>query len=154
MDELLTFLDSLGGWSWWVLGLVLLVLELLVPGVYFLWLGVAAFAVGASTLLIDWSWQWQVGSFAVLSVVSVVLSRMFLSNRPILSDRPLLNRRAEALIGRAFVLDEPIVNGRGRVRVGDSLWRVAGADCPAGTRIRVEAVSDGVLEVAADATAG
>jgi len=147
MDDFVALITSLGDWTWWVAAVVLLVLELVVPGVYFLWLALAAFAVALSTLVFDWSWQWQLVSFAALSMICVVLARILVTNRPIESDQPMLNRRGAALVGREFVLDEAIVNGRGRVKVGDSLWRVGGADCPAGTRIRVTAVRDGVLEV-------
>ena len=147
MDLIENLFSALGDWTWWIVAAVLLVLELLVPGVYFLWLAMAAAAVAISTLLVDWSWQWELVSFAVLSVVAIVLARILVVNRPIESDRPMLNRRGEALVGREFVLDEPIVNARGRVRVADSMWRVSGADCPANTKVRVVAVTDGVLEV-------
>jgi hypothetical protein len=150
MDDLIAALDGLGNWTWWIVAGVLLVLELVVPGVYFLWLALAALAVALSTLIVDWSWQWELVSFAVLSVIAIVLARMLVMNRPIESDRPMLNRRGEALVGRTFVLDEAIENGRGRVRVADSTWRVAGADCPAGTRVTVVAVVDGALEVVAE----
>ena len=107
----------------------------------------AAFAVALSTLVVDWSWQWQLVSFAALSMISIIMARILVANRPIESDRPMLNRRGEALVGRDYVLDEAIVNGRGRVKVADSMWRVAGEDCPAGTKIRVTGVEDGVLAV-------
>jgi hypothetical protein len=148
MDDFARIITALGEWTWWVAAVVLLVLELVVPGVYFLWLALAAFAVALSTMAFDWSWQWQLVSFAALSMISVLLARILVTNRPIETDQPMLNRRGAALVGREFVLDEAIVNGRGRVKVADSLWRVSGEDCPAGTRIRVTAVRDGVLEVA------
>ena len=147
MEDLDTIMSALGGWTWWVVAAVLLVLELVVPGVYFLWLAVAAVAVALSTLVVDWSWQWQLVSFAALSMISIVLARILVANRPIETDRPMLNRRGEAMIGREFVLDEAIVNGSGRVKVADSTWRVSGDDCPAGTRIRVASVEEGVLAV-------
>lgn len=138
---------ALGQWTWWIVAALLFLLELLAPGVFFLWLGIAAVIVGLSTLIVDWSWQWQVASFAALSVISLILSRMFLANRPIDSDRPLLNRRAEQLVGREFVLDEELVRGAGRVRVEDTWWRVTGSDIAAGTRVRVTEVRDGLLVV-------
>ena len=147
MDDFDAMMGAFGGWTWWVVAGVFLVLELVVPGVYFLWLAVAAFAVALSTLVVDWSWQWQLVSFAALSMISIIMARILVANRPIESDRPILNRRGEALVGREYVLDEAIVNGRGRVKVADSMWRVAGEDCPAGTKIRVTGVEDGVLAV-------
>ena len=83
----------------------------------------------------------------MLSLVSVILSRLLLVNRPIESDRPLLNQRAQQLVGREFLLDEPLHLGTGRVRVDDSLWRITGPDLDAGTRVRVTSVRDGVLVV-------
>ncbi len=147
MGDLDAIMSGLGGWTWWVVAAVLLVLELIVPGVYFLWLAVAALAVALSTLVVDWSWQWQLVSFAALSMISIILARILVANRPVESDRPMLNRRGEAIVGREYVLDEAIVNGRGRVKVADSMWRVSGEDLPTGTRIRVAAVEDGVLAV-------
>lgn len=148
MEDFITALGELDGWTWWIVAGALLVLELLVPGVYFLWLALAALAVAVSTLIVDWSWQWELVSFGVLSVIAIVLARILVMNRPIESDRPMLNRRGEALVGRTFVVDEAIQNGRGRVRVADSIWRVAGDDCPAGTKVKVVGVVDGMLEVA------
>ena len=81
MQELETIILALGGWTWWIVAVLLFLLELLAPGVFFLWLGIAAIVVGISTLLVDWSWQWQVASFAVLSLISLILSRMFLVTR-------------------------------------------------------------------------
>lgn len=153
MQGIEALFEALNGWTWWIVAAVLFLLELLVPGVFFLWLGIAALAVGVSTLFVEWSWQWQIASFGVLSLVSVILSRLFLVRRPIESDRPLLNRRAEQLVGREFVLDEALVGGQGRLKVDDSFWRVEGPDLAAGTRVRVVGTDDGRLRIEAAQTA-
>jgi hypothetical protein len=135
-------------WHWLVFGLLLVTVEPFVPGTFFLWLGISAAAVGLLLWLVpSLSFELQVLAFAVLSVITIVLSRRYLARHPIESDEPLLNRRAEQYVGRSFTLQEPIVNGRGRLRVDDTLWRVEGEDCPAGVRVEVSGVDGTVLRV-------
>jgi inner membrane protein len=135
-------------WHWWVLGIALLIFELLAPGVFFLWVGLSAFVVGAiAALLPVLSWQYQLFMFSVLSVLSVVLWRIYLKKHPIKSDRPLLNRRSAQYIGRVFTLEEPIINRRGKIKVDDSIWKIEGEDCPANTQVKVVSVNGVVLQV-------
>lgn len=140
----MNFLANLGLWNWFIIGGALLVLEILLPGTFMLWLGLAAIATGVLALILPVGWQVQVVIFAILSVVSVLLGRRFTPRVEPESDKPFLNRRVDGFVGRVFVLDEPIVGGSGRVRIDDSVWRVTGPDCAAGTKVRVERV-DGVL---------
>ena len=100
MEQLYT---TLGGWTWWIVALVMFVLELIAPGVFFLWLGFSAVVVALLDLVVDLSWQAEVGLFAVLSVISLVLSRRFLSTRPSDTDKPNLNRRMQNYVGQSFV---------------------------------------------------
>ena len=128
---------ALGPWSWIIAGAVLLAMELAVPGAFMMWLGIAAALVGAISLAVDWSWQWQCIAFAVFAAASVPLWRRFALKVEPQSEAPLLNRRTEALIGRVFTLEKPIVDGMGTVRIDDTIWRVRGPECPAGSRVRV-----------------
>lgn len=139
------FLRDLGAWNWFILGAVLMLLEVFAPGAFLLWFGFAAIATGLVALALDMSWQIAILLFLAFSVVAVFLARR-LSPREAASDNPFLNRRAEALVGRILVLEEAIEAGTGRARVDDSLWRVTGPDTPAGTRVRVERV-DGMMLV-------
>lgn len=142
-----------GGWSWIILGLILLGLEILAPGIFFLWLGAAALVIGAISLTVWgvgaelWVWQVQVLGFLVLSIVLAYAGRSWLLARQEESDEPLLNNRVAQLVGRTATLEEPITNGVGHVRLGDTLWRVAGPDLPAGTRVRILGGSTDRLEV-------
>jgi hypothetical protein len=135
-------------WHWWVLGLVLLILEIFTPGFFFMWMGISAGVVGV-VLLLDpgLGWQYQLIIFAVLSVASVLVWRAWLRRHPTPSDQPALNRRGAQHLGRTFTLEGPIVNGRGRIRVDDTYWRAEGQDQPAGARVRVVAVDGVVLKV-------
>ena len=146
---LTTIIETLGGWSWWLLGLILLGVEVVVPGFFFLWFGIAAILIGVSALLIDWPWQWQVLGFVVLSVISALIGRRFAGNPDVDTAGPLLNLRASRLQGRTFVLSEPIKEGSGRIQVDDSVWRGHGPDAPAGTRVVVTGADGPILKVEA-----
>jgi len=138
-------------WHWWVFGIVLIILELFVPGAFFLWLGISAAVVGFLMLLMpDMTWQYQWLIFAVFSVVSIVLWRQFMLKRPSPSDHPTLNRRGEQYIGRVFTLNEAIVDGVGKIRVDDSMWKIAGEDCPVGSKVKVIEAEGAVLKVAVE----
>ena len=143
---------GLGPWNWMILGAVLLALEILTPGVYLLWLGVAAILTGTLSLQFweagFWGWQVQIVVFLALSIVSVLVGRrLFPTTGTEDTDQPLLNQRDLQLVGRTATLEEAIAEGHGRIRLGDTLWRVSGPDLPAGTRVRVVAASGGELRV-------
>jgi Membrane protein implicated in regulation of membrane protease activity len=141
-------LGSLGPWAWIVLGLVLAVIELLAPGVFFIWLALAALATGLLDAVFGLSWQAASLLFAVLCVVMVLVGRAIM--RPLLQQdtgADHLNQRGQALVGRVFVLETPIKDGEGRIRVDDSSWRVTGADRFAGAKVRVVRVEGSTLVV-------
>lgn len=139
------WLEHIVFWHWWILAGLLLILELTAPAFFFLWLGIAAAAVGLILLAFpSIGLEIQLVLFAITSIVSVLAWRKYQESRPITSDQPNLNRRGHQYIGRVFSLVEPIVNGVGKVIVDDSTWRVKGPDLPAGTHIKVTGV-DGVI---------
>lgn len=143
-------MDELGPWNWMVLGFVLLALEIVLPGFFLLWIGIAALITGALSLALwevgFWTWHAQVLVFLVLSLIAAYVGKR-LQLRGGDSDQPLLNRRGAQLVGRTATLSEPIANGRGRVRIGDTMWRVSGPDLPAGTQVRVTGATDSDLEL-------
>lgn len=142
---------ELGPWNWMLLGFVLLTLEIFAPGVFLLWIGIAALIVGSASLLLWdvalWSWQVQVLVFLVLALVSAYVGKKIVRDREGLSDQPLLNQRGAQMIGRTATLTEPITEGRGRIKLGDTMWRVSGPDLPAGAQVRVTAAGDTDLEL-------
>jgi len=143
--------SNLGPWNWMVLGFLLLAAEIVAPGVFLVWIGIAALIVGTISLAawgaVFWPWQVQVLVFLVLSLLSAYLGRKLVASRKNDSDQPLLNRRGVQLIGRTATLTEPIREGRGRIQLGDTLWRVSGPDLPAGARVRVVAAADTDLDL-------
>lgn len=138
---------ALGPWAWIIAGAVLLALELAVPGAFMMWLGLAAGLVGVISLVVDWSWQWQGVAFAVFALASVPLWRRFARKVEPQSEAPMLNRRTEALVGRTFTLEKPIVDGVGTVRIDDTIWRVRGPDAATGSKVRVTRADGANLSV-------
>lgn len=137
---------------WWILALLLIAGELLLPGYFLLWVGLAAAAMGVLLWVVPTLGMLaQAVAFAVLAVAACVayarLVRPTLERRVPGSER--LNRRAEQMIGQRYELAEPIVNGRGKARVGDGQWLVSGLDMPLGTTVEVVAVNGTTLQVRA-----
>lgn len=132
------FFTELSHWTWWVLGLLLLVLEVFAPAAVFMWMGFAAIFTGFVLFVIpDMIWEIQLVIFSILSLLSIIIWKRLFGKSMSKSDEPLLNQRAQQYIGRFFTLDEAIVNGVGMVKVDDSSWRITGPDLPAGNKIKV-----------------
>jgi membrane protein implicated in regulation of membrane protease activity len=143
-------IDNLGPWSWVILGVVLMGLEVVAPGAFLLWFGLAAVLTGLVDWALDLSWQMSALVFAVLSVGAVLLGRAVTRNRDEEGGgRPALNRRGQSLVGHIYTLDSPIEAGCGRIRVGDSFWRIVGPDRPAGANVRVVRIEGATLVVEA-----
>lgn len=136
-------------WNWWVLALSLLVVELLAPGFFFLWMAAAAFVTGCLLLLIPViGTELQLLFFSVLSVAAISGWKFYgKKHLPIDSDHPLLNKRGDQYIGRVFSLYHPIENGEGKIKVDDSIWKVHGEDCDINTKVKVVAVRGTVFDV-------
>ncbi len=143
----MSLIASLDVWNWFIAAGVLLILEVLLPGTFMLWLGVAAVLVGLISLLVDWSWQLQWVAFAAFSLALVPLWRRLAKQVGGPTDQPFLNRRADALVGRMFTLAKPIVGGVGAIAVDDTVWRVRGDDSPAGSRVKVTRVDGATVYV-------
>src|SRR5205085_5661215 len=141
---------TLGDWNWLIFGLVLMALELLAPGIFLFWLGLAALLVGLLSFAINPSWQLQLLLFAIFAAAAVPLWRRLARRDGDASvSNPFLNKRADALVGRVFTLEKPIVDGSGTVRIDDTIWRVAGPDAPAGSRVKIVSADGASLTVAA-----
>jgi inner membrane protein len=135
-------------WHWLVVAVVFAVIEIASPAMVCIWLAAAAFGTAVITAIAPGlGWEQQALLFAALAVASVAGGRFTLAR----TRRPLraahLNRRAETYIGRTFTLDQPIVDGRGRLKVDDTVWLVEGPDLPAGTRIRVTGAGNTLLRI-------
>lgn len=136
-----------GAWSWWVLGLLLLGLEILAPGFVLVWFGAGAILVGILALVVDWSLRTLVLIWAIVSIVLLVAGRRWFRRGGASSEDPLLNDRAGRIIGRTFTLAEPLGENGGHLTVDDTSWRIRGPLLPTGARVVVRAVEGPVLVV-------
>ena len=137
---------------WGAAALLLFAAEVLAPGAFMLWLGLAAAVVFVVVLLVPgMSLLAQVAAFVVLSFVSIQIYRTWFRGRERPSDQPMLNRRVAQLVGRVVPLERGIVNGRGRVQIADALWDVVGPELPAGAPVRVVGADGMTLRVEAAA---
>jgi inner membrane protein len=129
-------------WSWFILAGLLLIGELLSPGVFLIWLAGAATLTGLVDVILGLSWQSEVIIFAVLSAVLVFASWNWVkTQRTPKSDQPHLNLRHGAYVGRVFVLEKAITNGSGKIKIEDALWDVDGPDLPVGAKVKVTGVN-------------
>ncbi len=148
------FLASLGHWNWFIAGALLMALETIIPGVHFLWFGLSAMIVGlivtafatmgAGDVL---TLPWQLVLFAGLSVIAVFGVRRFADAQDVESAEKDLNDRSAQYLGRVVVVEDAISGGRGRVRVGDTLWMASGADAPKGAHVRITGAKGSVFVV-------
>ncbi|MBN9443311.1 NfeD family protein [Bosea sp. (in: a-proteobacteria)] len=136
------------GWLWAILGLVLIGGEVLAPGVFLIWLGLAALLTGAAVGAFGLGWQAACIVFALFAVACVAAGRLLTRRRNEEPDAATgLNDRGRQLIGKVFRLEATMTGGEGRIRVGDSSWRVTGPELLAGTEIRVVRVEGSTLVV-------
>ncbi|WP_291424531.1 NfeD family protein [Deinococcus sp.] len=148
MPDWLPTFERVQPWHWWVLGALLLILEVMAPGVFFVWLGLAAFALGLVVFVLPLSVPFQLLLFAIFSVMSVLVGRRYVGRLALGGHEGNdLNEGASRLIGRTVTVTTSIVNGLGRVRVGDSDWRAQGPDTPAGAIVIIVAAEGPTLIV-------
>jgi membrane protein implicated in regulation of membrane protease activity len=134
-------------WGWLVFAALLGIAEVLLPGVFLIWIAIAAAITGLAALALPIAQPFQFLIFAALSIAAVYAGRRWYVDNPVASSDPLLNDRSARLIGQHVTVIEAITNGEGRVKVGDSVWSATGPDAPIGTRVRVAGVDGTVLRV-------
>jgi membrane protein implicated in regulation of membrane protease activity len=145
---MLDWFGSLGGWGWVVLGLILIGGEMLAPGVFLIWLGLAALLTGVVVGALGIGWQAAALVFAALSLASVLAGRLLTRRRGEEPDAATgLNDRGRQLIGKVVRLDATMTGGEGRIRVGDSSWRITGPELLAGSEVRIVRVEGATLVV-------
>ena len=143
-----SMLEEIVFWNWWVFALVLFIIEVLVAGTFFLWMGISAGLVGLVLFFMpDLGWEIQLSLFAIFSVISIIISRLWLARHARAATPSTLNRRGSQYIGREFTLTEPIVNGIGRLNVDDTIWRISGPDMDSGVQIIVDGMDGTILRV-------
>ncbi|MEO1206669.1 MAG: NfeD family protein [Pseudomonadota bacterium] len=158
MPSIIEYLASLGPWNWVCLAALLFVLETIIPGVHFVWFGLAAMIIGgilisgetfAPEAFASIGWQYETIAFALVSFATIFLFRGVSGTGVSPSDQPNLNVRGQQYIGRTVTVGEAIENGRGKVEIGDTLWMAEGPDAPTGAKVKITGVNGTVLTVEA-----
>jgi membrane protein implicated in regulation of membrane protease activity len=147
MSSLFDYFATFGSWNWLIFAGVMLALELVAPGIYLMWFGMAALLTGLIAFTLPIAWQYQLILFAVLSLAALFGARRWAPTQSGDTDRPWLNQRARQYVGQSFLLAEAIVDGRGKAQVGDTLWSVTGEDAPQGSVVKVTGADGNVLLV-------
>lgn len=136
----------LNPWIWLIGGLVICFAEMLLPGAFLLWVGLAAMATGLFLLALPNALgiEGMLLLFAALALVFSFVGRAVYGSITKTTKPEFLGQRAQSLVDRSFLLETAIVNGEGRIKVQDSVWNVQGPDMAAGERVKVIAVENGV----------
>jgi membrane protein implicated in regulation of membrane protease activity len=134
-------------WVWLIAAAVLGIAEMIIPGVFLIWLAAAAAITGVVTLIFGFALGFQFGLFAVLALAATTIGRRWYRDNPVESEDPLLNDRAARLVGQTVLVVGAIENGRGRVAVGDSVWQARGPDAEIGARVTVMGAEGSCLKV-------
>lgn len=135
-------------WYWWILAAVMLIIELLAPGFFFLWFALAAFVVGSLLMIFSgMALELQGFLFSVLAVTSILIWRRYFKAQNQESDHPFLNQRGAQYIGRTFNLIRAIENGEGKISIDGTLWKVHGEDCPVGSKVKIVAAKGTTFDV-------
>jgi len=137
------------GWLWLIGGVLLLILEVIAPGFFLVFLGAAAIATGLFTVLFNLGAAAELALFALYAVIAVLVGRRFYANRTADSTDPLLNDRAGRLVGKVVTVVATVDDQNGRVRVGDSEWSARGGPAAVGERVRITGVEGNCLTVEA-----
>lgn len=139
---------DLSDWSWWMIFAVMLAIgEIVLPGIFLIWIAIAAAITGALAFALPVLFPAQMLLFAALSLIAAYAGKRWYRDNPVASTDPLLNDRAARLIGRLVTVTDPIVGGEGRVKVDDGTWTAIGPDAPQGARMTVVATNGPVLTV-------
>ena len=135
------------GWLWLIGGVVLLILEVIAPGFFLVFLGAAAVAAGLFTVLFGLGTASQLALFALYAIIAVLAGRRFYANRTAGSTDLLLNDPARRLVGKVVTVVAAVDEHEGRVRVGDGEWSARGGPAAVGDRVRITGVEGNCLSV-------
>ena len=143
----MNFIYSHIEYGYWIVGgLLLMAMEMLLPGAFFLWIGLTALIVGCITWLFPISLVTQLLIFSILVPLVTWLGKSYFKKN-MTSDAPLLNLKIKQMVGKTLILSQPIIDGKAQVIMGDSVWQVEGPDLPAGTHVKITDIRGNILIV-------
>ncbi len=148
MNAIEQFFGMQAGWLWLILAALLAIAEIaIVPGVFFIFIALAAIAIGTLTLFVDINPAMQFVLFGIFSVISVYSGRYFYGRQQHVGSSPNLNDRAAQMAGQTVTVVQAISADAGRVRVGDSEWPARGPNIAVGRKARIVNVINGYVHL-------
>ncbi|NJM50388.1 MAG: NfeD family protein [Sphingomonadales bacterium] len=147
MNAIEAFLGLEGQWLWFILAAILAIVEIIVPGIFLVFIAIAAALTGFATLILDFNVPAQLIFFAISSLVCVYGGKHWYNQQDIESSDPMLNDRSARMVGKIVTIVEAVDANGGRVRVGDGEWPARGPKLKVGEKARIAAVVGGVVEV-------
>lgn len=145
---MLTLLTALTFWHWFVFGMMLMVLEVMIFGAFFLWLGIAALMIGVAMMFVPMLWTISIPLWATLSIVLILGFQLYRKKNPKTEVNSGLNQRGHEYIGQVFTLEKPVLHGKGEIRTADTVWKiVCNQDVSAGSSVRVTGLDGTSLRV-------
>ncbi len=143
-----TLFPEISPYFWWIVAGLLLLAEMIMPGVFMIWLAVAAALTAVVQMIFHFEWTTDVIIFAIFAVASVAASWRIVSKSWVTkSDQPHLNQSHQAFVGKSYPLEKAIVDGHGKIKVDDRIWDVQGPDMPKGAQVKVTGVEGLRLKV-------
>ena len=125
-------------WYWWVFGAALLIMEMIAPATFFLWMAVSAGIVGIVLWLIpSITFDFQLLLFAAISFIAILAFQLYRRRNPHDAAASHLNSRETQYLGQKFILEKPIVRGHGKIKIDDTIWRIEGVDAVEGAIVKV-----------------
>ncbi|CAN0515468.1 unnamed protein product, partial [Phaeothamnion confervicola] len=95
MQPIIDYAVGLGSWNWFILAALMMLLETIIPGVHFMWFGIAAVAMGGLMLVLPLPLAFQLVLFALISLVVIVFARRYWTTTGQPTDTPALNDRGQ-----------------------------------------------------------
>jgi membrane protein implicated in regulation of membrane protease activity len=142
------FPTEMAPWVGWMVFAVLLAIgEIVLPGIFLIWIAIAAAVTGGIAWAAPLSLPIQILIFALLCLIATWGGRRWYRDNPVPSTDPLLNDRGGRVIGRQVIVVDPIIGGEGRVRLDDGTWNAIGPDAEIGERLVVLSASGATLTV-------
>lgn len=142
------------GWWWAIAGAVVLILEVLAPGFFLMFIGGAAVVTGMVTLALDLSLAAQLILFVIASAVAVIAGKRYYGEQGVDNLATGINDPASRFAGKSGTVIDPVDAHGGRVRIGDSEWIARGGPAAAGERVLVVEVDGSCLIVERETPTG
>jgi membrane protein implicated in regulation of membrane protease activity len=142
------------GWLWAIGGLALLILELIAPGFFLIFIGAAAIVAGFATLALGLGLPLQLIVFVIAAALAVFLGRRRYEEQPNVVLGGHLNDPSRRLVGKSVIVVTAVDPQGGRVRLGDSEWSARGGPAEPGERVDITAVDGNCLIVRRPQTPG